>query len=616
MPLRDQQLIQLEAGLRQRFFPLVPRVVSPQRVNWTEENHDTDRLSRALAAYTLVGLCDLDDTNAVGAITDGSDDGGLDALYFDRSGNRLVIVQSKFKRTGTAPSQAEILKTINGIKALLDRRFDHFNEAIRNRLDEIEAALDSVGVQIHLALAFLGDAVGPHVTIDLNALKAELNRLSPRMDWQVAGLSVIHGWLMAEQAPEDVSVEVVLENWGGVIAPRKAVYGQISAADLAQLVLDKGKALFERNIRHYLGSIGVNTAIEETVRRRPGDFFYLNNGITAVAEVLTQAGGNSSRCTFGLARASIVNGAQTAGAIANALIQGAISAEAKVLITIVEIGGTTDDIGFRITRARNHQNVVRGVDFAALDPNQERLRQEMAAAGITYHYRPSAEARTRRDDAFTLEEAAVALACLSMPIRTSADIRAFRTLGQPAQNAVDFVVTAKKEVGRLWEQEGSLYGELFPSTLSGLRTCRIVRIFRFIDQILAATERSEQGYGRRMFFRHGRHFLMAFVAHRSADVLGRLELTLSDSDKTLLSQRTNEIAEAIYAESLPLQSFKGYLSIFRNLTDSQQLAEGVLRRLAQQEAQTQPLALGTNDAPPPANPGSPNSETPSTTAST
>jgi hypothetical protein len=49
-------------------------------------------------------------------------------------------------------------------------------------------------------------------------LKADLNRLSPRMDWQVAGLGVIHGWLMAEQAPEDVSVEVVLENWGCVIA--------------------------------------------------------------------------------------------------------------------------------------------------------------------------------------------------------------------------------------------------------------------------------------------------------------------------------------------------------------------------------------------------------------
>jgi hypothetical protein len=75
-------------------------------------------LSRALAAYTLVGLCGLDDTTAAGAITDGSNDGGIDALHFDRANNRLVFVQAKFKRTGAAPSQDENLKTINGIKAL------------------------------------------------------------------------------------------------------------------------------------------------------------------------------------------------------------------------------------------------------------------------------------------------------------------------------------------------------------------------------------------------------------------------------------------------------------------------------------------------------------------
>lgn len=591
MPAREEQVVQVEAALRQRFFHLVPKVVTPDRANWTEEQHDTDRLSRSLAGYTLVATCDLDDTAAAGAITDGKNDGGIDALYFDRAGNRLVFVQAKFKRSGTAPSQEENLKTINGLKALQDRRFNEFNEAFRNRLDEIEAALDTAGVQMVLFIAFLGENVGPHVTNDLNALQAEMNRLSPRMGWQMAGLTTVYGWLVSEQTPMIVSAQVVLENWAAITTPRKAVYGQISAASLAQLVVDKGKALFERNIRHYLGSVGVNTAIEETVRRRPADFFYLNNGITAVAEAIAQAAGNTTRCAFGLTNVSIVNGAQTAGAIANAAIAGAIPTSAQVLITIIEIGAGADDIGLRITRARNHQNVVRGVDFAALDPNQERLRQEMGMAGITYHYRPSAEARARRDDAFTLEEAAVALACLSIPVLTSAEIRILRNQGQRVNNAVDYVVTAKREIGRLWEQDGALYGHLFPPTLTGLRVCRMVRIFRFIDQILAATERSERGYHRRMFFRHARYFIMAFVAHRSADVLGQPGFALSTGDQTLLSQRTNEISEAIYAQSQPLQTVKGYLSIFRNLTDSQPLADGVIQRLALQEAQRHAVTL-------------------------
>jgi hypothetical protein len=237
------------------------------------------------------------------------------------------------------------------------------------------------------------------------------------------------------------------------------------------------------------------------------------------------------------------------------------------------------------------------VDFAALDPNQERLRQELAMAGITYHYRPSAEARARRDDAFTLEEAAVALACLSFSVLTRAAVQDLRNRGQRVLNAVDYVVTAKREVGRLWEQDGSHYGQLFPTTLSGVRMCRCVRMFRFIDKILADTEISESAYARRMFFRHGRYFIMAFIAHRSPDVVQRSGLALSQTDQTLLSQLTNELAELIYAQSQSLQGLKGYLSIFRNLTDSQPLADGVLQRLVEQDAQ-RPFPTSTVSAVP------------------
>src|SRR5262249_5345202 len=104
-------------------------------------------------------------------------------------------------------------------------------------------------------------------------------------------------------------------------------------------------------------------------------------------------------------------------------------------------------------------------------------------------------------------------------------------------------------------------------------------VFRFIDQILADTERSENRYARRMFFRHGRFFVMAIVAHRSAGLIRRAEAILSPEDKTRLSRLTNELAELIYTESQPMTVTKGYLSLFRNLTDAQQLADGVLRRL-------------------------------------
>jgi hypothetical protein len=184
-----------------------------------------------------------------------------------------------------------------------------------------------------------------------------------------------------------------------------------------------------------------------------------------------------------------------------------------------------------------------------------------------------------------LEEAAIALACLAFTVRSAAELQHHP---RPV-NAIDFVVTAKKEIGRLWEQEGVMYGQLFPAGLSGIRICRLVRMYRFIDRILADTERSENGYHRRMFFRHGRYFIMAFIALRSADVIGRPHLELTAEDQTLLSQRTNELSELIYSSTISLQDFKGYLAIFRNFTDLQPLANDVIQRLAAKDAQSATL---------------------------
>ncbi len=100
MPTRDEHLAQVEAVLRRRFFPLVPQ---DGPAGWTTAQHDANRLSRALSAYALVGLCDVDDATAASCITDGGDDGGIDAAYFDKANNKLVLVQAKFNRRGTAP---------------------------------------------------------------------------------------------------------------------------------------------------------------------------------------------------------------------------------------------------------------------------------------------------------------------------------------------------------------------------------------------------------------------------------------------------------------------------------------------------------------------------------
>lgn len=576
MPTREEQVAQIEAVLRHRYFPLVPQD-GPQ--GWSQDQHDGNRLSRSLGAYALARLCGVDDAAAAACITDGGDDGGIDAAHFDRANNQLVLVQAKFKRSGTPPTQAETLATVNGVKALREKRFAQFNTRFQDRIDEIEEALDTPGVRISIVFAYLGDALGPHSTTDLNNYKSETNTVAEIVAWKDCGLTSVHTWIVQEQAPGNVTVNVTLELWKCVTTPRKAVYGQLTAASLAALARQHGKALFQRNIRHYLGTYGVNAAIAETVHTSPADLFYLNNGITIVAERIEPAGSTETSCAFRFINASIVNGAQTAGAMLTASEGGTISPDARLLVTVIEIGQDADDLGARITRARNHQNIVRGIDFAALDPTQERLRRELAAAGYRYFYRPSEEARIPSPQSVTVEEAAVALACLSCAPMSRAAVDEHVRWGRPYRNAIDLVVAAKKEVSRLWDQGGPLYPQLFSADLTGVRVCRLVRVFRVLNAILDGSERAETAYARRMFFRHGRFFIMAFVAQRCSVLVNRPGHDLTADEKTELSRATNELAEAIYAESVDRQWEKGYRAIFQNLGDSQPLADRVIRRL-------------------------------------
>ncbi len=582
MATREEKVVHIEKLLRDRFFPLVEKAIVIGREGWSEEQHDTDRLSRALSAYVVAKRCDVDAVTAVGAITDGSNDGGIDALFFDRKGQRLLVVQAKYKVKGNAPAQDEVIKTIDGVRALLSRRFDSFNDRILAQRDDIEDALDTPGVKVCLAFTFLNDEMNLQPTGSLNTFCHEQNQADEIVCWQVEGLSTLYEWIIAEQAPSGVDGKIVLENWSSVSSPHRAFYGQIRATELAALVARHGEALLQGNIRHYLGPSGVNSAIEQTVRHQPEDFFYLNNGITAIAMAVKQAAGTMRRCAFNLQGFSIVNGAQTAETVARVASGGVLSPDASVLITIIETGAESMvGLGSRITRARNYQNVMVRTNFAALDPNQERLRRELASVGVTYYYRQSAEAAVRREDAFTIEEAALAVACLGFQIQ-SGDERVRRP--QPV-NALALITTAKGEPGRLADRDATVYRQLFPGDLSGIRVYRAVQVYRFVDQILAGSERAEGAYARRMFFRHARYFIMAFLAREAGTMLDRVNLALSPSEQDFLSRQTNELAELIYQVSVPRQEFKGYLAIFRNPTECQPLADAVLNQLAQANVQ-------------------------------
>lgn len=549
----DDQKYQITEVLKQRYFSMI--LALPR--NWTPEQHEKNRLSRSLAAFAIEKLADITPAQASHAVVDGGDDNGIDAIHFDRIQNRLWLVQAK---AGRAPDMGANKKFCDGIRDLINRHFDKFNAHFVRLQGDVEDALESMGLQIVGCNVYLDNSLGSHIIADLNQLKTELNQFVQRFDWMDLKLSTVHGWLTAEHIVPSLQVTLTLENWYGVNHPRRAFYGLVTAEQLALLYQQHGKAIFEKNIRYYLGAEGVNSAVTATVQNQPSELFYLNNGLTAVCSAITPAPGAAhERGLFTLEGFSVVNGAQTVGSIATVCNTiGAVSPDAKLLITLIEIGTVPDTLGLQITRARNTQNAVRDLHFAALSPQQERLRQELAVSGIIYQYRPSGDQSTL--GAITIEQAITALACFS--------------------GETQIIVTAKRESGQLYPQFGEV---LFPPNLSGLHLYRSVQIFQYLDAIFAASEQAETENRRKMFYRHSRFFVLHILARRHQQLLRRPELILSEDDKAELSRIALELAELIYtiAES-QFNDTKGYLAIFKNLTDVEPLLQTVMQRLAQQ----------------------------------
>jgi hypothetical protein len=554
-PNINAQKTQIIEVLKQDYFSMIPELDK----NWSAEQHEKNRLSRSLAAFAIANLADVTPVQSANSIINGENDNGIDAVYFDRIKNLLWLVQAK---AGNAPNMGDNKKFCDGIRDLVNRRFQKFNEGFFRLQQDVEDALDKNRLKIVGCNVYLDGDLGSHIVNDLNQLKEELNQFDRRFEWRDLNISQAYAWLTAKQAITPVDVVLTLENWHCLDRPRKAYYGLVKASELASLYQQHDKKLFQKNIRYYLGTEDVNSAIADTVANQPCELFYLNNGLTiSCSSIILPSGHNQKSTRFTLQGFSVVNGAQTVGAIASVSnANGSVSPDAKLLVTIIEIGTAADGIGVEITKARNTQNTVRDVYFAALDPNQERLRQELMISNIVYQYRPSADSQ----DAIAIEQAAIALACFS--------------------GNTEMVVTAKKEIGQLYKR---YYSSLFSNELSGILLCRYVRIFQYLDRIFTNSQKAETENRRKKFYQHGRFFILDILSRRYKPLINKPEVDLSQDDETELSRIALELAELIYtlAESQFGNNQKGYLAIFRSLTDVVPLTSTVMQELARRDAQ-------------------------------
>lgn len=355
---------------------------------------DSKVLSRGLVAICLAGLAGMTYDQVAKYIVDGTKDNGVDGVLYDNLRNKLYFVQAKWSGKGTSTIETgDLHKFITGAYDLLNEDWSKFNNRVKNISKEISDGIRN-DPEIVLVAAYNSDnPVSTECQEIIKEFLEENNSDSQDVvSFRVFDLKRLLRTIKTVKSGAKSDVEINLLQWGEQKEPYYAIYGKVSCADVAEWHAAHEDLLFSENIRNSLSESDINAQIEAALLRNPAEFWYLNNGITAIADDVARKpiglGDQKESAYWKVGNLKIVNGAQTTGSIAKAYLKNPRAVKkAYVQVKVISLEHAPIDIANRITTATNTQNRVEAKDFLALDPRQDGIAESMKKLGIQYCFR-------------------------------------------------------------------------------------------------------------------------------------------------------------------------------------------------------------------------------------
>ncbi len=455
----DQQV----RGLAQR--------LRPQLENSLDKALD-DTMARSAAFVVLCAkvMLDLTDDEALGTLTDGGNDFGVDAIEVgDVSDGEFVVtlLQGKYHHEnldgvkGFPQSGTE--KAVQAVRALFNPAAPvDMNPRLQAQIEEVRSLiLDGNIPRVRYLLCSNGSSwkvpeaqaiidreqFGDRVLfehVNHDALVRILQSTAPVKDTlQFAGKAIVEDFNYA-----------------------RVFVGKVPVSELARLMDTHGDRLLERNIRRYLGLYGnrVNEAIAHTLRseaERPNFYFY-NNGVTLICDRFDYNALQPENHKVRVEGLQIINGGQTSKTIQSTLAElssqlpgmaGSLEG-AFVLVRLYQVPPDATALVQTITYATNSQNPVDLKDLRSNDARQRQL--ELSMKDLGYQYR-----RQRSEGALTPKDISVGTAA-------EAVLSIWRRHPQQAKF-------------RSGEHFGKLYADIFTSDLTGAQVVTAVLLFRISE---------------------------------------------------------------------------------------------------------------------------------------
>ncbi|WP_431247785.1 AIPR family protein [Leifsonia xyli] len=347
--------------------------------------------------------------DVLSGIVDGTRDGGVDAIhlfangYYLRDGVNvgalgrnpqldLVLIQVKNTR---GFGEGAVEKLIVHLPKLLDfsrdeealaRQFNPRLVEITRRFLDTYRAMDMPRLRIFVAFAAL-KAEQIHANVELKATQLEqtLKACFGNSEPSVHLLDAASIANLAREKPP-VTVELTLAENPISTDMSGGYVGLVKLYDYQRFITDEtGKldaSLFDANVRDYDSESGVNKSIQETLSTQDQDvdFWWLNNGVTIVADRVQPAGK-----LLHLDSPQIVNGLQTSHEIYKQGSSSEYSENRGVLVKVIQ--ADDDLVKDRIIRATNSQTILGLSSLRATDRVQREIEEFLKTKGLYYERR-------------------------------------------------------------------------------------------------------------------------------------------------------------------------------------------------------------------------------------
>ena len=546
MSLDAHYLELLKTTLRDNFVPHLPPLLDTTKPPAEQEKKN---LSRAFNAFVLKCTCEISENMSSSSVVDDFDDKGLDAIYYD--GVTLYLIQSKLKSSEKF-DQDDANVFSRGVRKIIRQDFSDFNNHLLKRQTEIEDAVQNCS-RIQLIIAHVGSGMSDNAKQIIDELIAEVLIYEERLEKKLTEIdhNVVKNYLQSGNTYEPINTDLYIEACKSIDNPRVSYFGLVSVQNLVDLHNKYDRALYEKNIRTFLGlglKQGVNEAIQHTLKTNPDEFWYFNNGVTALCENIEPKHVTSDgRRKLVLSGFSVINGAQTIASAAQ--ISGSDDIDissAKIMLTLIK-ANKRDEFGVSVTKSRNHQNPVSLTDFVALEEDQERLRRETSYLDIHYDYKPGIR-EAEDSQSITLHEAIAALALLNRDPR--------------------YAVWIKKEPNNLYRTDADPYKGMFVSTLSPYSLINAVRFYRYVQKRMLTESQASNGLTR-LTYKHGNYVLGWILAKRITKSINTPTLMNEVMIEASLSLPFDELRQKLWDKTEPLLENIGDigpLALFGNQT--------------------------------------------------